>query len=83
MKPELYEQFLTLKQRGQKEEARIVLLDFIASFQTFEEKKKWVRSFLDNFGFSPGSDIEWISLKKQVRSFLGSSDIINKIRHEI
>lgn len=51
MKPELYERYLTLKQRGQKEEARIVLLDFIASFQTFEEKKEWVYNFLDSSDF--------------------------------
>lgn len=46
MKPELYEQFLRLKEHGKKEEARTYLLDFIASFQTFDEKKIWVRGYL-------------------------------------
>lgn len=43
----LYEQFLKFKERGQREKAREPLLEFITSFQSFEEKKSWVHTFLE------------------------------------
>ena len=51
MKPNLYEQYLSLKKLGIKTEAKIVLDEFIASFQSFEEKENWVRQFLEGGDF--------------------------------
>lgn len=46
MDTKLYEQFLTLKNQGQKDAAQSALRAFIASFRTAEEKRSWVFSFL-------------------------------------
>lgn len=51
MKSELYAQFIALKNSGKKSEAKCVLDEFIASFQSFEEKALWVREFLDSQEF--------------------------------
>ena len=52
MNADLYEQFLLLKNSGRKSEAKVALDSFIASFETPEEKKTWVSSFLNegNYG---------------------------------
>ena len=46
MKPQLYQQYLSLKQRRKKQEAEGVLQDFIGSFESDQEKERWVRDFL-------------------------------------
>ncbi len=51
MKPELYEQYVTLKNLGQKDEARNALNDFIASFDSFDEKQAWTQHFLETGDF--------------------------------
>ena len=51
MKPELYEQFISLKEMGRRAEAKVVLDEFIASFQSFGEKAVWVRAFLERQEF--------------------------------
>jgi len=51
MKPELYEQFISLKETGRRAEAKVVLDEFIASFQSLGEKAVWVRAFLERQEF--------------------------------
>ena len=46
MKADLYEQFVSLKNLGKKAEAKVAVNLFIASFETWEEKRVWVYSFL-------------------------------------
>lgn len=46
MKPELYQQFVACKNRGDKNAARVAVEAFIASFDSFEEKQAWTREFL-------------------------------------
>lgn len=45
---QLYQQFVTLKAQRKKSEAKDALTDFIASFQSFEEKQQWVHAFLES-----------------------------------
>ena len=47
MKPELYEQFVACKSRGDKNAARLAVQAFVASFDSFEEKQAWTREFLE------------------------------------
>jgi hypothetical protein len=47
MNADLYEQFVSLKNLGKKGEAKAALDSFIASFETLEEKRVWVHSFLE------------------------------------
>ena len=47
MNTNLYEQFVSLKNLGKKAEAKAALDLFIASFETLEEKRVWVCSFLE------------------------------------
>jgi len=51
MDAELYQQYLALKDAGKKEQAKMVLDRFIASFQSAEEKEQWVRAFLESGDF--------------------------------
>ena len=51
MKPQLHEQFVNLKNVGKKEEARRALNAFIASFDSFEEKRVWTKIFLKTEGY--------------------------------
>ena len=47
MNAELYQKFITLKETGKKSEAKAVLAEFIASFKTEEQKRKWTWEFLE------------------------------------
>lgn len=47
MNKALYEKFFVLKESGRRTEAKPVLEEFIASFQTFEEKQDWTWDFLE------------------------------------
>jgi len=47
MNADLYEQFVSLKDLGKKAEAKAALDLFIASFETLEDKRVWVYSFLE------------------------------------
>jgi hypothetical protein len=47
MKPELYAEFLALRERGRREESGQALAQFVASFRTPEGKRAWVQSFLE------------------------------------
>lgn len=51
MKPELYAQFNALKNSGRRPEAKLILAEFIASFQTVIEREIWVREFLHSQEF--------------------------------
>lgn len=46
MTPQLYEQYLFLKQRRKKQEAQEALQGFIDSFESDQERQHWVRDFL-------------------------------------
>jgi hypothetical protein len=48
MNAALYDQFVVLKSRGNKTEAKSALNAFIASFATLQEKKEWTFAFLEN-----------------------------------
>ena len=47
MNADLYEQFVSLKDLGKKTEAKAASDLFIASFETLEDKRVWVYSFLE------------------------------------
>ena len=47
MRPELYERFLFLKERGNKGESKAYLDNFIASFSSLGEKRAWVHHFFE------------------------------------
>lgn len=48
MRQELYHKFVALNTSGRKEEAKAALQEFLASFQTAEEKRAWVHDFLEH-----------------------------------
>lgn len=45
---ELYQRFLSAKNRGLKSEAREAISQFIASFSSFDEKRAWTKQFLES-----------------------------------
>lgn len=49
MQPEYFEQYCDRKQRGLKQEARKLLLAFIASFQDLAEKTDWTKAYLHSW----------------------------------
>lgn len=46
MEPHFYQQYISLRQQHKKQEAQERLTDFLASFHSFKEKKRWVHDFL-------------------------------------
>lgn len=48
---ELFEQFKLCLERGRRNEAREAVTAFVASFQSLDEKRQWVRGYLESGDF--------------------------------